>query len=100
MEVVGQQSFEELKAVVDEQLKAAQAKMAAGTPRERVYAELARENRAKAPKPEEDAEPPEDTKTVFKIPVGKSPVRGSPKTLVTIIEFGDFPVPVLQPAPS
>jgi protein-disulfide isomerase len=92
--VVGQQSFEELKGLIDVQVKAAQAKVAAGTPRERVYAELSRENRARAPKPDpQDEEPPEDTKTVFKIPLGRSPQRGSPGALVTIVEFADYQCP-------
>jgi protein-disulfide isomerase len=92
--VVGQQSFEELKGVVDEQVAAAKAKLAAGTPPERLYAELSRENRAKAPKEQdEDQEPPEDTKTVFKIPVDRSPQRGSKKALVTIVEFADYQCP-------
>jgi protein-disulfide isomerase len=94
VELVGQQTFEDLKEVVDEQVQAGRAKIAAGTSRARVYAELARENRAKAPpKADEDQDPPEDTKTVFKIPLGKSPARGSPKALVTIVEFGDYQCP-------
>ncbi len=90
---VGQQSFEDLKSLVDTQLAAAQAKVAAGTPRDHVYAELARENRAKAPKPDEDSEPPEDTRTVFKVPLGQSPWRGGARALVTIIEFADYECP-------
>ena len=94
VQVVGQQSFEELKVLIDGQLKAAQAKVAAGTPRALVYVELAQENRvnAPAPPPEED-DPPEDTKTVFKVPVGRSPARGGAAALVTIVEFGDYECP-------
>jgi protein-disulfide isomerase len=33
----------------------------------------------------------EHTKTVFRVPVGESPVLGSPNALVTIVEFADFP---------
>jgi protein-disulfide isomerase len=91
--LVGQQSFEDLKAVVDVQVKAAQAKLAAGTPRERLYAELSRENRAAAPKQEEQQDPEDDTTTVFKVPLGSSPARGSPAALVTIVEFGDYQCP-------
>ncbi len=94
VEAVGQQSFEELKVLIDEQWKAARAKIAAGTPPDRVYTELSRENRVHAPKDTADEEPPpEDTKTVFKIPLGGSPARGSPRALVTIVEFADYQCP-------
>src|ERR1019366_9263687 len=35
----------------------------------------------------------DDTKTVFKTPVGSSPDRGSATALVTIVEFADFQCP-------
>jgi len=95
VQVIGAQPLEVFKRVVEEQLAAAQARVAAGTPRERVYAELARENRTKAPKPDEDDDGDDDgdTRTVFKVPVGTSPVRGSATALVTIVEFSDFQCP-------
>ncbi|HEX3345316.1 MAG TPA: thioredoxin domain-containing protein, partial [Polyangiaceae bacterium] len=95
--VVGAQPLEVFKRTVDAELAKAQSKVAAGTPRDRVYAELAQVNRESAPKPDDHGdpadEPPDDTKTVFKIPVGSSPVRGNAAALVTIVEFSDFQCP-------
>src|ERR1700722_19867353 len=66
--VVGAQPLEKFQALVDDQVKAARAKLTAGTTPEHLYAALARDNRANAPKDDgEGDEPPEDTKTVFKI---------------------------------
>ena len=82
------------QSLVDDQIQAARAKLAAGTSPDRLYTELARANRAAAPRPAaEDDEPPSDTKTVFKVPVGTSPVRGGPAALVTIVEFADYQCP-------
>ncbi|HEY1691919.1 MAG TPA: thioredoxin domain-containing protein [Polyangiaceae bacterium] len=91
----GAQPFDNFKKTIDEELAKAQAKIAAGTPKGRIYVEMSKENKKNAPaaKKGEDEEEKEDTKTVFKLPVGNSPVEGSPNALVTIIEFSDFQCP-------
>jgi protein-disulfide isomerase len=92
--VVGAQPLETFQALVDDQVKAARAKLAAGTTPDRLYAELSRDNRAAAPKADADEGSDEaDTKTVFKVPLGSSPARGGAAPLVTIVEFADYQCP-------
>jgi protein-disulfide isomerase len=87
--VSGAQPFEAFKRSIDAELAKARAKVEAGTPRESVYAAMTRENwHESAPEPADDDDT--DEKTVFKIPVGSSPVRGDANALVTIVEFGDY----------
>jgi protein-disulfide isomerase len=94
IQIVGALPFETFQSVVDDQAKAAKAKVAAGTPPERVYAELSRENRAAAPKQTDDDDSDDgDTKTVFKVPLGTSPTRGGATPLVTMVEFADYQCP-------
>jgi protein-disulfide isomerase len=88
----GAQPVETFVQTIDEELTKARAKLDAGTPRERVYAEMARENRAAHPMPPPSENELPDT-GVYKIPVGTSPVRGNATALVTIVEFGDFQCP-------
>jgi protein-disulfide isomerase len=90
----GAQPLDKFTAVIDEELDKAKARYHAGTPKVRLYAETARFNRANAPKPAEEKDPPrEDNTTVFKIPLGRSPGRGRSTALVTIVEFADFQCP-------
>ena len=92
----GAQQFDSYKKVVDQELQKAQAKIAAGTPKSRIYVEMSKENKKNAPAPaakDDNGGDKEDTTTVFKVPVGSSPVLGNPNALVTIVEWSDFQCP-------
>ncbi len=93
----GAQPVEKFSTIIDEQLAAAKAAMAAGTPADKVYSKLSKENKAKAPAQpaREDAKPkPEqDDKTVWKVPVGDSPMKGKAEAPITIVIFSDYQCP-------
>src|SRR4029077_3790312 len=49
--VSGAQPFDKFKAVIDQELSKAQAKIASGTPKDRIYVAMTKENKTATPPP-------------------------------------------------
>jgi len=93
VKLVGAQPIEKFKELIDKEIEKAKKAIAAGTPKTRVYVETSKANKSAPEKPDEHEPEKEDTTTVYKVPVGASPVRGSATALVTIVEFSDYQCP-------
>jgi protein-disulfide isomerase len=88
----GAQPLESFKGVIDEEIKKADAKLASGTSRARLYAELTKDGLDKAAAPPPPPGQPDD-KTRFKADVKGAPIKGAKDALVTIVQFSDYQCP-------
>jgi len=98
----GAQPFESFKAKIDVELKTAEAMIAKGTPRGKVYEAIMKDAKtevpqapAAAPGAAAAAPPagPEADKTIFPVQVGSSPTKGPKDAPLTVVVFSDFQCP-------
>jgi protein-disulfide isomerase len=91
----GAQPVETFKAVIDEEIKKADAKLAGGTPRGQLYASFIKDGLDKAaappPPPARPGEP--DANTRFRAEIKDAPIKGAKDALVTIVQWSDFQCP-------
>ncbi|HVZ72570.1 MAG TPA: thioredoxin domain-containing protein [Polyangia bacterium] len=90
----GAQPVEAFKAVIDDEIKKADAKLASGTPRGQLYASFIKDGLDKAAAPAPTQRPGEpDATTRFRADIKGAPIKGSKDALVTIVQYSDFQCP-------
>ena len=92
--LAGAQPIEKFRAIIDAELVKAKQMATAGVALGTLYAKATAKNvAARAQMPSPTGAPPADDKTVYAVPIRKSPAKGSPNALVTIVEFSEFQCP-------
>ena len=94
VQIVGAQPPEKFTEVIDAHQARAATLVRQGTPADRVYSTIARDEWKPAPPAGTPSTPPAASDTnVWKVPVGIAPVRGPANALATIVVFSDFQCP-------
>jgi protein-disulfide isomerase len=91
----GAQPIEAFKAVVDEEIKKADAKIASGTPRGQVYAALTQGglDKAAAPPPPKANPGEPDANVRYRAEIKGAPLKGAKDAPVTIVQWSDYQCP-------
>ena len=90
----GNQPLEAFKQVIAEEIRKADALLAAGTPRAELYAAFTKaglDKKSEPPPPKPPHDPDEETR--FRIDIAAAPVRGAKDAPITIVEWADFQCP-------
>ena len=88
----GAQPIEAFKQTIDEEIRKADALLAAGIPRGELYAAFTKTGLDKKPDPP-PARPDPDANVRIRVDVAGAPVRGPADAPITIVEWSDFQCP-------